>query len=630
MVLKRKSFLLLLIIILLISACQAGRSHQVDIPAKDQGLIPTSLPSPVPQKVLSICLGEEPRSLFIYGDLSTSARIIRQALYDWTIDEDLNAVSALLNEIPSQENGQVILSEIEVFPGERLVDTQGNLTILANGTKYRPSGCSDDSCAEVFENQDSIIMDQVRIEYKLISGISWSDGTAIDSADSVFSYQVASLIYGQGGPKKLRFSSGYEAGEDGEIYWMGLPGYQGIQSYGDLFFDPLPEHIWLNLDREELLSSFQSTIFPLAWGAYQVKEWVQGDHITLIPNDLNYQAQDGMPFYDALVFRFVNSAEEALAAFHAGECQLVTNQPGLDEFKVELLQGAEDGILQIYLGENKAWEQLSFGINSRDSKRTLLSDPDLRQVIAGCINREKISTSRLDADQIVDDFYPFDQSGINDMDPIDLYQPVESGLSLKEMGWIDQDGDPETPRLSDGIDGVVDGTTLEFILLAAEVDEPPTAMNEIRDGLRSCGIGVEIEFLPAGELLAPGPEGPIFGRDFDLAYFAWAAGNYQPCQLFISGEIPGLYPSYPKGWGGVNAAGYNNEEYDSFCMDVMTSLPDSDNYLNSIAEIRKIFRTELPALPLFFRREIIIADPDLIGLTNDSTALFWNIESLRR
>ncbi len=630
MVLKRKLFLvILLVIILLLSACQAGGSNLVDIPAKDQGFIPTSLPSPVPQKVLSVCLGEEPQSLFIYGDLSTSARIIRQALYDWTIDDDLNAVSALLNGIPSQNNGQVIISEIEVFPGERIVNNNGNLTILANGTEYRPSGCYDGSCAEVFENQDSILMDQVSVGFELRSGVLWSDGTEVSGADSVYSYQVASLIYGQGGPKKLRFSSGYEVGEDGEVSWTGLPGYLGIQSYGELFFDPLPEHIWLNLDREELLSSSQSTIFPLAWGAYQVQEWVQGDHITLIPNDLNYLAVDGIPLYDALIFRFVNNAEEALAAFHAGECQLVINQPGLEEFKVELLQEEADGVLQIYHSENKAWEQLSFGINSRDPERNLLSDPELRQAIAGCINREKISTSRLDANHIVDDFYPLGQFGIDDLDPIYPYQPVNSGLLLKEMGWIDLDGDPETPRQAVEIDGVGDGTILEFTLLAAEVDELPIALKEIRDGLRSCGIGVEVELLPAGELLAPGPEGPIFGRDFDLAYFAWAAGNYQPCQLFISGEIPGLYPSYPKGWGGVNAAGYHNQEYDSYCMDVMTSLPDSDTYLDSITGIRKIFRAELPALPLFFRREIIIADPDLKGFDDDPSPLFWNVETLQ-
>ena len=631
MVLKRKLNLSLLLgLVLLISACQAERAQVITIPVKDQGPQSTPLPSPVPQKVLSICLGEEPTSLFLYGDQSTSARIIRQAIYDWTVvDPAIGAISALLEDIPSLENGLVTISQVEVFPGETIVDSNGNLTILANGTDYRPSSCFEPACAETFEDHNSITMDQARIEFNIHAGVTWSDGTPISAADSVYSYQVASLIYGSGGPKKLRYSSGYQVGEDNRIFWTGLPGYLGIYSYPDLFFDPLPEHLWKNLTRDELLTSSQSAERPLAWGSYQIGEWVHGDHISLGANDQNYLVSDGMPGFDALVFRFVDSAEEALAAFQSGECQLVANQSGLSDFQADIMQGAADGVLRIYQSENKAWEQLSFGIDSRDSSRTLLADPELRQAIAGCINREKISSTRLDTDQIVDDFFPPGQSMLDDLELTYTYQPVESGLALKELGWIDTDGNPATPRIATGVIGVADGTKLELILLAAEVDSLPAAVTVIRDGLGSCGIGVEVDMLPAAELLAPGPVGPIFGRKFDLAYFAWAAGNYQPCRLFISDEIPGLYPSYPKGWGGVNASGYSDEEFDFACVEVLTSLSDSDNYLNSLDEIREIFREDLPALPLFFRREIIIAGPGLSGLGNDPYSIFWNIEAIQ-
>jgi peptide/nickel transport system substrate-binding protein len=631
MVLKRNLILSFLLgLILLISACQAETAQVITIPEKDQGPQSTPLPSPVPEKVLSICLGEEPRSLFLYGDQSTSARIIRQAIYDWVvIDPALGAVSALIEEIPSQENGLVSVSPVEVFPGDRIVDHLGNLTILANGIQYRPSGCFDPSCVETFEDQDSVTMDQVVVDFNIKDGISWSDGMYIGAADSVYSYQVAELIYGSGGPKKLRYSSAYQIGEGDQISWIGLPGYFGIYSYGDLFFDPLPEHLWKNLTRDELLTSTQSAERPLSWGLYQVADWVRGDHISLVSNDQNYSVSDGFPGFDALVFRFVDNAEEALAAFQSGECQLVANQPGLSEFQAELLQGAANGGLRIYQSENKAWEQLSFGINSRDANRTLLSDLDLRQALAGCINREKISSIRLDAEQIVDDFFSPGQSGLADQELQYTYQPVESGLALKELGWIDEDGNPETPRIANGVDGVANGTQLKFTLLAADVNPEPAAVTVIQEGLGACGVGLEVELLPAAELLSPGPDGPIFGRKFDLAYFAWAAGNYQPCMLFLTDQIPGLYPAYPKGWGGVNAPGYSNEVYDAACGEALTTLSDSDKYISSLEEIREIFREDLPVLALFFRREIIIADPELTGLGNDPYPVFWNIEDIQ-
>jgi peptide/nickel transport system substrate-binding protein len=630
MVLKSKlipSFLL--IVVLLTSACQAVSARLIDIPEKDQGPLVTPVPSPVAKKVLSICLGEEPASLFLYGDQSTSARIIRQAIYDMTAAvPGLPVVSNLLEEIPSAENGLVSVVQVEVPAGAHIVDDNGNLTLLANGIRYRPSGCTDPACAEVFGEQETITMDQVRIEFPMTPGVSWADGTPLTSADSIFSYQVASLIYGPGGPKKLRYAASYQIGEEGGLYWTGLPGYLGVYSYADLFFEPLPEHRWKNLTKDELLTSSQSTERPLAWGRYQVMEWARGDHLTLVPNDSYSLTGDDAAPLDALVFRFMESAEAALAAFHSGECQLLANQSGLSEFQTEIIQSESAGDLRIYYSENKAWEQLSFGITSSESNRTLLEDPALRRAVAGCIDRDKIVAMRLDAVQAADDFFPPEQSGNNEQALTYFYQPVESGLALKELGWIDLDGDPATPRVADGVASVADGAILKLSLLAAEVDHTQAAVTLIREGLESCGIGVEVDLLPAADLLAPGPTGPIFGRTYDLAYFAWAAGNYQPCRLFLSSEIPGLYPAYPKGWGGVNAAGYSNEGYDAACVVLLTTLPDSDPYLASLKEVSRIFREELPVLPLFFRREIIIADPAVTGIENSPLPLFWNIEEL--
>jgi len=102
----------------------------------------------------------------------------------------------------------------------------------------------------------------------------------------------------------------------------------------------------------------------------------------------------------------------------------------------------------------------------------------------------------------------------------------------------------------------------------------PNSTELIQDDLKNCGVEIAIELLPASELLAPGPEGPIFGRQFDLAQFAWTTGNYNLCVLFLSAEIPSPYPAYSKGWGGVNALGYSNPDFDVACGLILTSLPD--------------------------------------------------------
>jgi len=631
MVLKRIAlFLTLLLLILGASACGAEVSDALRLPELDQQLPAASPnPTPVPERVLSICLGDEPRSLFIYGDQSTSARIIRQALSDDPVDEvNLESFPVLLGEIPSQENGLVQKRTVEVFPGEELVDARGNITFLASGVEYRPSGCTSQDCWEIYGQQPSVELDQIEIHYSINSGYQWSDGEPVSLDDSLFSYQTAALIYGSAGPGQLRYTASYELGEDEHLIWRGLPGYQGVYSYQDFFFAPLPRHQLANFTKEEFLTAPQSNFQPLGWGAYQVVEWVTGDHLTLQRNPNYYRAGEGLPYFDSLVFRFVSGGEEALAAVRSGECQIAANLPDVLTVQRELVRDQEDGVLAVYTNEGSAWEQISFGIESLGKRLVPLQDKELRVAVAGCIDRERISRARLDAGEVVDDYLlPGSFSGDNGGSL--PYQPAESGLKLKDLGWIDQDGDPETPRVAQGVEGIPDGRPLAFTLLAAESQAKSITVDYIREGLGDCGIGVEIETMPAAQLLASGPEGgPVFGRDFDLAYFAWAAGKYQPCRLFTSAEIPGIYPARPKGWGGVNATGYSNEDFDQACLAVSTNLPDSEISLDAQKKLVEIFRSDLPALPLFFRQDLIIASPQISGLTSGTYDLFWNIEVL--
>ncbi len=68
------------------------------------------------------------------------------------------------------------------------------------------------------------------------------------------------------------------------------------------------------------------------------------------------------------------------------------------------------------------------------------------------------------------------------------------------------------------------------------------------------------------ELYAAGPEGVLFGRNFDLALIAWHVGDTLPCQLFESKEIPSI-DNYWIGEdaGGGNIGGYQNAEFDRLC-----------------------------------------------------------------
>jgi peptide/nickel transport system substrate-binding protein len=151
----------------------------------------------------------------------------------------------------------------------------------------------------------------------------------------------------------------------------------------------------------------------------------------------------------------------------------------------------------------------------------------------------------------------------------------------------------------------------------------------IKSSLESCGFQVNTQTIPWDQLMASGPEGPLFGRSFDLAQLGWSAFTAPACSLYLSSEIPGPYPDYTKGWGGANASGYQNPDFDSACRLAQLTLPGSDTYQQVQLQAQAIFAQDLPALPLYSYSSFALARPDLCGIEPAvGTTLLWNLEAV--
>jgi peptide/nickel transport system substrate-binding protein len=122
-------------------------------------------------------------------------------------------------------------------------------------------------------------------------------------------------------------------------------------------------------------------------------------------------------------------------------------------------------------------------------------------------------------------------------------------------------------------------------------------------------------------MFAPGPDGLVFGRAFDLAELAWSTGRQPPCFLYDSMEIPSL----SNGWlgtkfGGVNITGYENEEYDTACSRMLSPGLDVAAFSNGNETTQKLFADDLPVLPLFYHLKVMAARVDLCGVALDVSA----------
>jgi peptide/nickel transport system substrate-binding protein len=208
------------------------------------------------------------------------------------------------------------------------------------------------------------------------------------------------------------------------------------------------------------------------------------------------------------------------------------------------------------------------------------------------------------------------------------FDPQAASHLLTSAGWIDADNDPSTPRISQGVEGVADGTSFSVQYLVSDDEERRLAAQMVQADLGQCGIQADILSQPVEAYLAAGPEGPVFGRQFEMAQFAWMTAVEPPCSLYLTNEIPGPYPDYPKGWGGVNATGYSNPQYDQACLDALYSLPDMPQHVEKHAAAQAIFADDLPALPLYWHYRVVLGRPDMCSLPREAVteSIFSELE----
>ncbi len=159
-------------ILLLLAGCQGQSS--VNSTATPEIF---ATPTPETPKLLTICLGQEPSSLYIYKGNSQGMWSVLEAIYDGPIDtREYQSIPVILEKIPSIADGDAVLQPIPVQAGDLVIDANGNLISLAAGSSVLSSGCTSSDCAITWDGITSLTMDRMVVTYRIKTGITWSDG----------------------------------------------------------------------------------------------------------------------------------------------------------------------------------------------------------------------------------------------------------------------------------------------------------------------------------------------------------------------------------------------------------------------------------------------------------------------
>lgn len=570
----------------------------------------TSTPA---DRKLTICLGYQPESLFLYKASTQVEWDILQAIYDMPLfNPDGTSFSTILNDIPSLENGDLKITTVTLQEGDMLVDTSGSTVTLEKGVQYFPSGCRSLTCAVTWDGEETVEVERAVITYHLLDDLKWSDGTPLTSQDSVFSFGIASDPLTPTDKILTRQIADYVSTDQSTISVSLLPGLipENPISY---FFTPLPLHAWSEFGAAELLQSPQVHETPLSWGAYRINKWDENS-IFLEKNPYYYRSAEGLPVFDELEFRFTSiQGDTNLAALdfdyapyeifeynwsedgstqYPAQCDVVdTSVDFTDQY--DMFDYLLDYYMTPALVVNNPSNSILEGLWLNPEKDWLR---DLQPILSQCIDRSYLN-SNLNYGMAL----PTESIYSVQYDPSsNLYAPDDAAQALEALGWHDDDGNPETARVAQGVRSVEDGTllSLSFPILNDPFYEKEAELLQLL--LQDCGIQLDIQSSSAAVYYQT--ENTSINDDFDMRLVTQRITPDFPCAFQTSRAGAFTFP-------GIST----DENITSFCKQSDATVAPE---------------TSISLIPLFYHVDISIARADMCNFTplGQPVSDLWNIE----
>jgi len=584
-------------------------------------------PEPEP-KELVVCQAAEPDSLFLYSTRMLDKENIHHAIYENLVTQLNYGYQAQgIEKLPSLEDGDAVLQTVTVQAGDTVLSADDEVVTLAEGVAVLNAAGE-----RVTFDGTPLEMGQLVVDFTL-KPMMWSDGTPVSAVDSVFSFAVNRTVempfttadtFRTARTFRTDRTASYQATGDLSLRWTGLPGWLD-QTYFLNVWTPLPEHQLGEYDVNLLPELPEAARRPLSSGPFVVTEWVPGAPIKLAPNPFYYRAAEGLPKLDKLTFTYVVGSELLGHLLSPLLCDIGTQSGASVEDIPFVLDMAQEGLLVPHIQSGTIFEHLTFGVDSfgdygdGNGRPDWFQDVRVRQALAMCTDRQGLMEQTMFGQSKVWDSYASPDHWLRPEDAAAWpYDVATANALLDEVGYLDSDGDGirEDPAT---------GTPFAIELMTTSGAElRPQIVSHITENWLACGVQVNEVLLPASEVFAPGPDGPVFGRRFDVALFAWVSDMELPCQYWQSNRI---FMGDESGEIAENATGWSNEAFDVACQQAQRAFWGSPEYVAAHQAAWRIFAEELPSLPLFPRLKLAVARPEVRNFAPDATqnSVLWNL-----
>jgi len=365
------------------------------------------------------------------------------------------------------------------------------------------------------------------VTFHLRSGLVWSDGQPLTAKDVDFSWKLWAnpKFAGYNTIPFVAIASADVSTDNLSItFHLKTPLVSFVSGgWADASTAPLPAHVYASMDPAAIVKSANNLNPSVVSGPFMMSESKPGDHYTMVRNPKYYQAAQGLPYLDKVIWRIVPDQNTILTDLQSGS---VDSAWFLDVTKTLAYQSLSK-YTTVYDGGGSptnaySWEALWLNWNNK----IISGNPEVRQAMAMAVDQTSLIqiARRGVGGARCQDHPPVQVPGYTASPPLTCptFDLAGANTLLKSKGWVM------------GSDGVYakNGQRLEF-QYSTTANNLWRADDQLinQANFKKIGIKLDIQNYPAstffGSLLPAGVPGK-----YDIAEFE-ESGAYDPDNSII-------------------------------------------------------------------------------------------------
>ncbi|SRR6266536_57332 len=524
------SFSLVAVLMLILSACGGGGSSSSSN---------TSAGTPVKGGTWTDDLYEEPDSLLPNGSVETFADMVDTALY----------APLFLGDVKGKINPGIVTE----------------MPTAANG------GISADLKTWTFH---------------LKPGLKWSDGQPLDARDVDFTWKLwtgGKFTPGSTVGYNLIKSATVSSDNLSIIFTLSAPFSPFLSIWTDGLLAPLPAHVFSSMDPAKIETSKENLNPSVVSGPFTLSESVAGDHYTLVRNPNYYQAAQGLPYLDKVVFRIVPNQNTILKDLQSGSAD---SSWFLDVSKFLAYQKLAPAYTVYTNPYATNFEAFYFNFHNP----ILGTDLNVRKAMAMAVDHDSLIqvARRGYASQLCTDHGKGYVPGYQADAPCPKYDPAAANALLDQGGWTTKD--------TNGIRSK-GGQKLEF-KYSTTANNIWRADDELllQQQFQAIGVKLDVQNYPAstffGTFLTDGKAGTYDIAEFESSFLY----DGDDTSVAACSQIP------PNGF---NIMFYCNKQLDTF-YGQETSTADATARQQAFDQIHGVYLTQFPFVTLYSPLDVAI------------------------